>query len=66
MSVVLGCSNDIEVGAHVEMLNRTDAFHYIVPTCHPCNMSMDDLPLKYGVDSIAANTKFMGCYRPRR
>jgi hypothetical protein len=38
--------------------------HWIVPTCHWCNMSRDELAIKMTVVLISANTRLTRCYRP--
>lgn len=65
MCSIVGCSNGVAVGAHVVAVNidRGSNFqHWIVPLCHGCNMSADDLVLDSRVALISANTKEMGCY----
>lgn len=64
---VIGCSNPATVGAHVHELTSKrggDWSHWIVPMCHRCNMSPDDLPVDIRVALISANTQAMGCYLP--
>jgi hypothetical protein len=51
----LTCSEDATVGAHVVSLdNRTGGQHWIVPTCHPCNMRIDDFYLKSYVALVSS------------
>lgn len=63
----LGCSATATVGAHVRDVSRSRAKprHWIVPTCHHCNMTRDELAIKIEVDLVSANTQIMKCYRPR-
>jgi hypothetical protein len=62
---VLGCSDVATVGAHVVDVSRrgTKPRHWIVPTCHQCNMASDELAIKVSVALVSANTQLMGCYR---
>jgi hypothetical protein len=62
---VLGCSDIATVGAHVVDVSRRGArpHHWIVPTCHHCNMTGDELAIKISVYLVSANTRLMGCYR---
>lgn len=63
--VVLGCSNEATVGAHVHEITTARGAHwkqYIVPMCHACNMSAEDLEIDSRVTLVSANTQFMGCY----
>lgn len=65
MCSVVGCSSDVAVGAHVHAINinrGTNFQHWIVPMCHGCNRSPDDLVLDSRVALISANTQEMGCY----
>jgi hypothetical protein len=39
--------------------------HWIVPTCHHCNMTDDELAVKIDVALVSANTALMRCYRRR-
>jgi hypothetical protein len=65
MCSVLGCSNDVDVGAHIHNAHGLARnHHWIVLMCHQCNMSNDALRLKGDVKLISANTQQMGCYRP--
>lgn len=61
----LGCSEPATVGAHVIDVTRsnTPRQHWIIPTCHGCNMNRDDYQIK-NVELISANTQITGCYRP--
>lgn len=65
---VLGCSNPVDVGAHVLVMdNRSSWEHRIVPMCNGCNhhLNDDDMWLKSDVVAVSANTRFMDCYRSR-
>ena len=61
----LGCSDSVLVGAHVVDVSRRGMrpLHWIVPTCHRCNMTSDELAIKITVEMISANTRLMGCHR---
>jgi hypothetical protein len=59
---VYGCGEMATVGAHVEIMRGQDRGHYIVPTCHACNMNPEIMDLKADVIAVSANTQFMGCY----
>lgn len=64
---VFGCGDLATFGAHVYHLTRLggdDWSHYIVPMCHPCNMSVHDLDLVRGVPVVPANIR--GCTEYRR
>lgn len=61
-----GCGKPAQVGAHVHKIvgrGRADWREYIVPFCHACNMTSDEIDLKVGVILVPANTQVMGCYQ---
>lgn len=65
MCAVLGCANDVAVGAHVHELTTKRGANweqFIVPLCQPCNMSRDDLLVDVRIELVSANTQLMGCY----
>ncbi len=61
---VLGCSNEVEVGAHVLLVNHTSWQEWIAPLCKGCNADTYDFRIKRDVTLVSANTRLIGCYMP--
>lgn len=60
---ILGCSNYVEVGAHVRAINIGTSEEIVLPTCTRCNRQSGYMQVKLGVQLIPANTQRTGCYR---
>ena len=51
-----GCSNEIEVGAHVQENRALDQKWYIVPLCKECNAKIgDSLDIMDGIALVSAS-----------
>ena len=58
---VAGCDGPAALGAHVYYADGIDPSQYIVPMCHQCNSSDDDMPLRPDVTPAPVRSTLTGC-----